>query len=117
MRECMMILRTRKTGTNERPFTGLYIGNRPFSAKDYGGVERNGIITVNGVDVVEFLNLTIKGKTYKERKDSLYNVGVDYSHFDLDGFSYSEFADVGAWFETNGKRYGLYQEFRENAIC
>lgn len=115
MRECMMILRT--NDKNGRPFSGLYVGNRPFSAKNYGGVEKDGVITVNGVDVVEFLNLTIKGKTYRERKDSLHDVAVDYSHFNLDGFSYSEYADVGSWFETNGKRYGLYQELRENAIC
>ena len=79
--------------------------------------ERKAKAAEDDLEIVEEVELAVKGKTYKERKDSLYNVGVDYSHFDLDGFSYSEFADVGAWFETNGKRYGLYQEFRENAIC
>ena len=31
--------------------------------------------------------------------------------------SYGELAEAGEYFEKLGRRYGLLQEFRENAIC
>lgn len=65
----------------------------------------------------EVLAFKIKGKTYAERKSSLYDLALDYSFFETAGLSYGELVEISNFFETNGRRYGLLKEFRENAIC
>lgn len=62
------------------------------------------------------LLLRVKGKTYDARKQYLRALAVEYSWMDLGGLSYGELAEISAFFERNGKRYGLLEEFRENAI-
>ena len=61
--------------------------------------------------------LEVSGKTYKERKESARNIAIDYSNTDGSGLSWGELAEIGAWFEKVGRRYGLLAEFKENAIC
>ena len=68
-------------------------------------------------EVEELLILEIKGKTYKERKASAEDIAITYSNMEKDGMSWGECAEVGAWFEKVGKRYGLMAEFKENCIC
>lgn len=67
-----------------------------------------------------FLDFTISGRTYTEKKDSLKNIAIDYfnllSDFSGCGFSYGELSAISEYFYNNGKRYGLLEEFRKNAI-
>ena len=59
------------------------------------------------------------GRTYAERKESARNTAIEFQNIDAEvsgGLSWGELADVGAWFETMAKRYGLIEEFRENGI-
>lgn len=72
-------------------------------------------------EVLFVLPFEIHGKTYRERKESLYNLAVDFQH-NNDGdtdvtLSYGEIGDISDFFEINGKKYGLLREFRENCIC
>ena len=67
---------------------------------------------------IETLDFTIKGKNYQERKGCLQDIAIEWSnHFSQYSWSYAELAEIGDFFCTNGKRYGLLKEFRENAIC
>lgn len=65
--------------------------------------------------------LTIRGRTYRERQESLRNLAIDiqYEQSDADGLglSYLESAELSDFFARNARRYGLLTEFRENAIC
>ena len=65
----------------------------------------------------DIIVLKITGKTYKERKASLQELAIEYSNNCYPDLSYGELATVNYFFETQGKRYGLLIEFRENAIC
>lgn len=65
-----------------------------------------------------FIDFHIKGKTYAERKDSLYNIALDYvAAWSEYSFSYSELFAISEWMERKARRYGLLREFRENCIC
>lgn len=59
---------------------------------------------------------SVKGKSYKERKAYCRETAIAFSHCIECGLSYGELSLVSDWFYTNGKRYGLLTEFRENAI-
>lgn len=65
-------------------------------------------------DFVVFGNL--KGKTYAEKKEEVRQKAIDFQRIDEGGLSYGEYALIGEYFETYGKRYGLLEEFRENGI-
>lgn len=69
--------------------------------------------------IVCYIPLVLSGKTYKERKEDLYNKAVEWSNNqgEYAAWSYGELAVIQGFFEKNGKRYGLLNEFRENAIC
>lgn len=57
------------------------------------------------------------GKTYKERKASIEEQAIDYSYmFDIPR-SWYDIMNIGDYFTTYGKRYGLMEDFKENAIC
>ena len=70
-------------------------------------------------NILYFIPLTISGRTYNERKNDLRNKAIEYqnSWYDFCGFSYGELAIINDFFETNGRRYGLLTDFKENAIC
>ena len=59
----------------------------------------------------------VTGKTYQERKTSLQELAIEYSNTCYPDLSYGELATVDSFFETQGRRYGLLREFKENAIC
>ena len=63
------------------------------------------------------IDFKIHGKTYAEKKEYLRNLAIDFQYANDCDLSYEELADIYSFFEVNGKRYGLIQEFRENAIC
>lgn len=57
------------------------------------------------------------GKSYTERKESARSTAANFQAAQLPGLSWGELAEITAFFERVGKRYGLIAEFRENAIC
>ena len=68
------------------------------------------------VTIRDMIPLKIGGRTYKERQNRLRELAIDIQLADDGGLSWSEAAALGAFFEEQGKRYGLLSEFRENAI-
>ena len=62
-----------------------------------------------------YIDLTIHGRTYAERKQDLREKAIFWQTVEYD-YSYGELALWNDYFRENGKRYGLLQEFRENAI-
>ena len=66
--------------------------------------------------VIEFV---VHGKTYKEKKDCVQDIAIQYSNSDLGadiGLSYLELNYIQSWFSVNAYRYGLVNEFKENWI-
>ena len=68
-------------------------------------------------DVEIVTDFRLHGKTYAERKAEAHDIAVEYSYNFPVGISYGELFAIDAIFEKWGRRYGLLQEFRENAIC
>ena len=68
-------------------------------------------------EVIQLIKFTVRGKNYRERKNSLEEIAIEFSHNAICGLSYEELFHIQNFFETMGKRYGLLREFRENAIC
>lgn len=61
------------------------------------------------------IDLAIHGATYAERKEDLRQKAITWQASEYQ-FSYGELAQWNEYFRENGKRYGLLEEFRENAI-
>ena len=57
------------------------------------------------------------GKTYQERKSCIENKAIEFSNNQHGGLSWSELFNIESYFRWYGRRYGLLNEFRENAIC
>lgn len=68
-------------------------------------------------EIIQLIEFAIHGKNYRERKNSLEEIAIEFSYNSVCGLSYSEMCYIQNFFETMGKRYGLLREFRENAIC
>ena len=73
------------------------------------------------ITVLRVLYFEINGRNYKERKNSLRDLAIDFQ-IENDGntdvqLSMGEIGAASAYFERMGKRYGLLREFRENCIC
>ena len=74
----------------------------------------------NAENVVEFVDLTIRGKRYRDRKECLREIAIAAQHISFDDAA----CDVMWWlademqdyFYRNGQRYGLLRELRENAM-
>ena len=60
--------------------------------------------------------LQLHGSTYAARRESLRTIVQDIQRADNGGMSYSEAADMAEWLNTNARRYGLVNEFRDNGI-
>ena len=55
--------------------------------------------------------------TYSEKKAKLREEAVEWQcDFSKHDYSYGELAEMQAYFEKEGKKYGLMKEFRENGI-
>ncbi len=76
------------------------------------------IRTGNGTnkDITNIIDFTIHGNSYKEQKNSLRELAIEYQCSDFDNLSYLELAIITGYFHKNGKRYGLLEEFIENGI-
>ena len=70
------------------------------------------------MEIIGMLDFKIKGKNYTEKKASLEDLAKEWQgQFASYNWSYGELAEIGNFFERNGKRYGLLREFKENGIC
>lgn len=67
-------------------------------------------------NVIAIYNLQAHGKTYAERKASIETLAIDFSHADNGNNGLDDLNTMYNFFEYYGKRYGLVEEFRENAI-
>lgn len=67
-------------------------------------------------EIITKILFKISGKTYKEKQENLRNLAIEYQTSDTSGLSWGELAEIGYFFEINGKRYGLLKEFKENCI-
>lgn len=55
--------------------------------------------------------------TYSEKKEKLREEAITWQHeFSKHDYSYGYIAEKQAYFEKEGKKYGLIKEFRENGI-
>lgn len=74
---------------------------------------------VEGQDYIieDVLHLTVIGASYKERKDHVHDLAVEWSYtMGYGSITMTEMVDIAGWFERQGRRYGLLSEFRENCI-
>lgn len=56
--------------------------------------------------------------TYQQKKEQVRNEAIDWQDWlSENSVSYEGLAIASDYFERQGRRYGLLQEFRENAIC
>ena len=69
------------------------------------------------VEPLTVIDFSVKGKNYRERQSSVETTARDFQAADIGGLFMSDYARIGEWFSTQGKRYGLLKEFRENAVC
>ena len=68
-------------------------------------------------EIIQLIEFATHGRNYIERKNSLEEIAIEFSHNVVCGLSYDEIYHIQNFFEIMGKRYGLLREFRENAIC
>lgn len=85
------------------------------TAPCFGGMSKEEIIDKH---VICFIPLIVSGRNYQERKNDLQEKAIEWSNSvgQYPKWSYGEFAIIQGFFETNGRRYGLIREFRENGI-
>lgn len=69
------------------------------------------------VDPLTVIDFSVKGKNYRERQSSVQTIAIDFQAADIGGLFMSDYARIGEWFTTQGKRYGLVKEFQENGIA
>ena len=68
------------------------------------------------VEPLTVIDFSVKGKNYRERQSSVETTARDFQAADIGGLYMSDYARIGEWFTTQGKRYGLIKEFHENGI-
>lgn len=71
----------------------------------------------NGTTAAKFNQEKTNRKSYADLKEAARQQAIDWQMAAAEqNLSYGELADAQAHFENLGRRYGLIQEFRENAI-
>ena len=97
---------------NNQNYNNIYCNNL------IGWDEYHSDTFTSSTEDLQLLILSVKGKTYQERKAYTEELAKDwqYNYNDF-SWSYGELAIVCDFFEKMGKRYGLLKEFKENAIC
>ena len=71
-------------------------------------------------EVLCLIDLHTRGQSYAARKADLRDKAMDYTRLYTEygvDISWGESAIFSDFFSRYGKRYGLLEEFRENAIC
>lgn len=86
--------------------TELYNCAPALLKKDFAGVN------------VDFFKFHIAGNNYPERKAAAADLAKVWSMYRglIPDLSYSELITIAAYFERLAVKYGLIQEYRENAI-
>lgn len=74
---------------------------------------------LTGDEVLWAIPLMVSGRNYAEKQEYLRGLAIDAMNAasEYGGFSYGELADIQEFFSIAGARFGLLQEFRENAVC
>lgn len=75
---------------------------------------------IKAYKLLDLITLEIKGKNYSEKSSYLRDLAIDFTLFnssdcDID-LSMQEISNICDWFTEKAKKYGLTNEFRENAI-
>jgi len=65
---------------------------------------------------VVLITFNVSGKNYQERKENVRQKAIEFSHFNFPGLFFSDMIWIESWFRKQAERYGLLEEFRENAI-
>jgi hypothetical protein len=65
---------------------------------------------------VAFITFNVSGKNYQERKENVRQKAIEFSNFNFPGLFFSDMIWIENWFRKQAERYGLLEEFRENAI-
>ncbi len=78
--------------------------------------ELNSFIFSPAKTIIYIINFKLTGRTYQERKTAARDLAIDFSNTEAPGLSYSELSYIYNFFEKVGRRYGLINEFKENAI-
>ena len=69
------------------------------------------------VETVSCLEFKTHGKTYKERRENLRQLAVDFQNSESgNGLYMSDICAICDFFRVNGSRFGLMREFEENGI-
>lgn len=104
----MMVLATFDTTEDYFPVSVFF-----DSEDDFAEAVKDECVTA----VRSILRFCVRGEDYAERKSNLEELAIEYSNADIGDMAMSDFAKVGDFFRTNGKRFGLLRIFKENAIC
>lgn len=68
-------------------------------------------------NIISYIPLRVSGKTYAERRADLDDKAIQTQYaLSVGCWSYGELAIIQSFFEKQGRRYGLTNEFRENGI-
>lgn len=60
--------------------------------------------------------LSIRGKTYQEKKNHIQALAIEWSNNQAPGLDWVDLSIIYNFFEKYGRRYGLVKEFKENCI-
>ena len=70
--------------------------------------------------LLDLITLEIKGNNYTEKANCLRDLAIDYQLFyssDCDiELSQNDISNIAEWFKIKSRRFGLYNEFVNNAI-
>lgn len=91
---------------------GQTVGNLYHDFQDY--ISDTFSPTVETMVIIPF---TVHGSNYAERRENVRETAIDFQAADCGGLFMSDYARIGEWFTTQGKRYGLIKEFQENGIA
>ena len=100
--------------------TGIIETSEKIEGGIYTGISyKTAAAEVGEENILLYIPFKVSGKTYQERKADLQDKAIEWSNTqgEYGAWSYGELADIQEFFENNARRYGLLQEFRENAIC
>ena len=98
----------------------IYQDNKEIDGGIYQNISyKTAAAEIGENNILFYIPLTVSGKTYLDRKNDLRDKAIEWSNTqgEYGAWSYGELSDIQSFFEINGRRYGLLNEFRENAIC
>lgn len=97
----------------------IYQDNKKIEGGIYNGISyETAAAEIGENNILLYIALTVSGATYADRKNDLRDKAIEWSltQGEYAAWSYGELGTISDFFENNGRRYGLLNEFRENAI-